>query len=662
MKHQTQLGVLVLAASAVCQGLIGQTTQPPSRTAAEPEDEVVQLSPFEIRAEQDTGYQATETLAGTRIRTDLKDVGAAITVLTREFIDDIGAVDNLTLLQYTPNVEVGGTRSTYAGTGSAQSVSENVTNPSANTRVRGLSAADNTRDFFVSDIPWDGYNVDRIDVQRGPNSILFGLGKPAGIVNASLRGADFRNRVQFQNRFGSYESLRNSLDINRVLLRDELAVRLIGLVDHENFRQESAFQDDERFYGTLRWDPKFLRRNGMHTTLRIKFEDGRISSNNPRTLTPNDNVSHFFRPVAVTASNPWGGLGKGVFDPYLAATGSTVGGDNQGQLSGTDPDYNPWINANSLVQQQQPVFLIDGSTGALHQAYGGLVPYAIRTPTGAIGGATNIPAGFPSNSAPFLAVSAPQDFARSYQLPNYQAGLYRQWGLQDPSIFDFYNVLIDGPNKWELKTWDAFNVDLAQTAFGDRAGVNLTYDRQAYRSANEAFIGGTPSLNVDLNARFQDLSENPNAGRAFVSGAGGGGWSTTEREVARASLFGELRATDFLREGFWSKLLGRHRFNGVYAREKFEIQNRGYLLNAAAQSWYERRYTPASAATASFDDRRPTAVVYLGPSLLDYDSAAGLHLPGIQAPIMMNDAPLNHFWTSWNAPSSVVFDAPWDRS
>lgn len=630
--------------------------------ASREEEAVIVLSPFEVQADRDTGYQATETLAGTRIRTNLKDVGAAITVVTREFLDDVGAVDNLTLLQYTPNVEVGGTHSTYAGTGSAQSVSENVTNPSSNTRVRGLSTADNTRDFFVSDIPWDGYNVDRIDIQRGPNSILFGLGKPAGIVNASLRGAEFRNRVQFQNRVGSYGSVRDSLDINQVIIPKELAIRLIGLIDDQNYSQKYAFQDQERYYGALRWDPHWLRKNGFGTSLRVKFEDGRIRSNNPRTLTPNDNLSHFFRPTGVSETNPWGGLGKGLYDPYNAAATTNVAGDNQGQLTSTDPDYNPWISANSLVQQQQPVFLIDGATGKLYQAYGGLVPYAIRTPTGAIGGATNIPAGFPANSAPFLSINNPQDFARVYQLPNYQAGLYRQWGLQDPSVFDFYNILIDGPNKWELKKWNALNVDLAETAFDDRLGLNLTYDRQNYRSANEGFFGGTPSLNVDLTERFQDLSENPNAGRAFVSGSGGGGWTATEREVARASLFGELRSSDFLGQSFWSKLLGHHRFNGVYASEKYEIENRSYALNAAAQSWYDRRYTPASAATASFDDRRPVAVVYLGDSLVSRNSASGLNLPGIDAPIALNDAPLNHYWTSWNAPASVAFNAPWNRS
>jgi len=654
---QMRLFLLAVVTATPCVPLAGQTAP----TSTSPNEPVVELSPFEVRADRDTGYQANETLAGTRLRTDLKDIAAAVTVLTREFLDDVGAVDNLTVLQYTTNVEVGGTRSTYAGGASGQSVSENVTDPSSTTRVRGLSAADNTRDFFVSDIPWDGYNVDRIEVQRGPNSILFGLGKPAGIVNASLLGAEFRNRTKLENRVGSYGSIRTSLDVNRELLDDQLALRVIGLADHEKYRQEPAFQDDERIYSALRWDPKFLQGESHSTTLRVKFEDGRIRSNNPRTLTPNDNISHFFRPATVSADNPWGGLGKQVFDPYHAATGDALS-NNRGQLTASDPDYNPWINANNIVQQQQPVFLIDGATGNLYQAYAGLVPFQVRTSTGAIGGDTIMPAGFPSNSSSFLAVNAPQDFARLYRLPNFESGLYRQWGMVDPTVFDFYNTLIDGPNKQEQKTWDALNIDLAQMAFGGRLGLNLTYDRQAYRTANEGFISGTPSLNVDLTARFQDLAVNPNAGRAFVSGSGGGGWEERDREVMRASLFGEVRASDFFGQGFLSKLLGRHRFNGVYAREEFSLENRSYYLNAAAQSWLDRRFPPATAANEAFDNRRPTAAVYLGPSLLGYNSAAGLNLPGIGAPIAMNDAPLNHYWTVWNAPSSVAFNAAWNRA
>ncbi len=54
------------------------------------EDEVFELSPFEIDASQDSGYRATNTLAGSRLNTQLKDVAASISVLTSEFMEDIG--------------------------------------------------------------------------------------------------------------------------------------------------------------------------------------------------------------------------------------------------------------------------------------------------------------------------------------------------------------------------------------------------------------------------------------------------------------------------------------------------------------------------------------------------------------------------------------------
>src|SRR6187431_906880 len=233
MKTNRTIVFALLAAAASWPSLLAQTTAPAAAPVAPPEDDVLQLSPFEVNADEDTGYAATQTLAGTRIRTDLKDVGSAISVVTRQFMQDVGATDNSTLLQYTPNAEVAGTRGTYAGLGNATSVDEtsSLRQPGSNNRVRGLATADNTRDFFITDIPWDAYNVDRVDIQRGPNAILFGLGSPAGIVNASLDGASFRNQGDVTYRIGSYGSQRASLDVNRALIKDVLAIRFEALYD-----------------------------------------------------------------------------------------------------------------------------------------------------------------------------------------------------------------------------------------------------------------------------------------------------------------------------------------------------------------------------------------------------------------------------------------------
>ncbi|HOF41702.1 MAG TPA: TonB-dependent receptor, partial [Candidatus Hydrogenedentes bacterium] len=158
------LGTVMAQAQSVPQ------EKPTAPATPEASEEIVELSPFEVNSSKDTGYQATETLAGTRIRTELRDVGSAISVVTKEFMEDIGATDTSTLLQYTTNAEVAGTRGTYGGLGNGQTLYESANTIGTNNRVRGLSSVDNTRDFYSTSIPWDAYNVDRIDIQRGPNS------------------------------------------------------------------------------------------------------------------------------------------------------------------------------------------------------------------------------------------------------------------------------------------------------------------------------------------------------------------------------------------------------------------------------------------------------------------------------------------------------------
>ncbi|MBK1877525.1 hypothetical protein [Pelagicoccus mobilis] len=55
------------------------------------EEEVFELSPFQVSSGRNSGYRSKNTLAGTRLKTDLKDVGAAINVLDASFFQDSGA-------------------------------------------------------------------------------------------------------------------------------------------------------------------------------------------------------------------------------------------------------------------------------------------------------------------------------------------------------------------------------------------------------------------------------------------------------------------------------------------------------------------------------------------------------------------------------------------
>lgn len=71
-------------------------------------EEVFQLSPFEVSTEGTIGYLANNTLAGTRINSELQDIANAVQVVTQEFMDDVGATDLSELLIYTTNTEVAG--------------------------------------------------------------------------------------------------------------------------------------------------------------------------------------------------------------------------------------------------------------------------------------------------------------------------------------------------------------------------------------------------------------------------------------------------------------------------------------------------------------------------------------------------------------------------
>ena len=647
-----------------CLTLLGLTTasiaqqaptapRPTSGSASE--SETVVLTPFEVTSSKDNGYQATETLAGTRIRTNLADVGSAIQVITKEFLKDVGATDSSTLLQYTTNAEVAGTRGTYAGMGNGTSVDEtgNLRNPSAAQRIRGLASADNTREFFVTDIPWDSYNVDRIDLQRGPNSILFGLGSPAGIVNASLNNASFRTAGSAEYRFGSYGTQRGSLDFNHALIDKVLAFRFAALTEHQLYQQEPAFQDQKRLYGTVRFDPKLFRNPSLHTSIKVKYEHGDIKANRPRTTPPQDSITPWFRPASADPNNLMGGMGKVVVS----------NGYNLGSSAST---FNPWLSG--LANQQQPVWFIDGTTNQTYRIYGGYVNTGALNAAGARQGAGVSLVG-QRYADVFSQLGSFSSYANNARLTNYQFGQYRNMSLTDPTVFDYNNSLIDGPTKKEYEKWNAYNLDISQTAFGDRLGIQLSYDKQKYRRGGESLLGFQPTINIDILQNFQDYVigsnnasnanvGNPNFGRPFVqAGPGRGSSYDSEREYVRGSIFGEVRSRDFVKSDFFAKLLGRHRFNGVYSGEKYNTENRGWQMygNSAAYATFKTQGSPDG-----IQNLPPVAVVYLGPSVANANSASNAGISRVLSNVTLTDGNIYQFESTWRPQPGVNITDPWN--
>jgi outer membrane receptor for ferric coprogen and ferric-rhodotorulic acid len=575
---------------------IAQKTDQPADSLgsgqASDSNEITVLDPFVVSASEDRdSYEATATMAATRIRTELKDVGSAISVVTSQFLKDTNSHNSQDLLVYTTNTEVGGPGGNFSGLGDAATLNDLKARlaPLNNTRIRGLTAADNTRDFFLTDIPWDSFNTGRIDVQRGPNAILFGLGSPAGIVNASINAAAFKNEGSVEFSTGSYGSHRATLDFNHVLLPQELALRFDTLDDRTEYEQRPAYNHDRRLYGALRWDPKFLSHGSAHTSLRINFEHGKIDANRPHVVPPTDMITPWFAELNRLGIDPTGGWQS---DPNI---NSKVAG--LGALTG----------ANLLA-----IFGNPSSSDSVLTLSGTPLVQLARVLS---------PAEYLPRS------SSPAEFFK----------VYRSSQLQDPSIFDYVHQMPEGPNKREWSNHDIGNAALSQTFFDDRLGLEVAYDRQ--HALRAAYGGADDSLTVDINTRLLDGSPNPNFGRVFLQTYGTDGTVfRSTREATRLTGFGELRFKDVLGDSPLAHVLGRHVITGLWSHEKADSEQYSWVGQTA-----DAAFVPYWFNDPNLYDRRIYTFNYIGPSLANRTTAAGANLPSLSAIQTVHSGNLRYF-------------------
>jgi outer membrane receptor protein involved in Fe transport len=309
----------------------------------QPSEEPVVLSPFTVDTSKDEGYRATSTLAGSRINTDLKDVAAPITVLTKQFFDDLGAVGVNDVMNYVANGEGTGSY-TYTNSVLGAPSDEIDQNPNTAIRLRGLQAPDFTKDYFYtigSMVGFDTYNLDEVTISRGPNSILAGLGSPAGIINYSPQLAQLdSSKGTIAMRWGSWNDQRVTLDANTVLIKNKLALRVDGAWTDRGFKQQPAYDHDKRLYGTITYHP------WEKTTIRLSAEDVWEHRDLPNNLTPIDNISQWVAVGKPTVSPPAAPANPAQF-PVFDGAGYTLIHSSNGTLIGAAPENGPYFQTYS---------------------------------------------------------------------------------------------------------------------------------------------------------------------------------------------------------------------------------------------------------------------------------------------------------------------------
>jgi outer membrane receptor protein involved in Fe transport len=247
-----------------------------------------------VSTSRDTGYVGQDTLAGSRLRTNLKDISAAISPMTAEFLRDIAAPSVEAAVEYGV-----GTRMETDDARAAGPVADGYNGGIRSIRVRGLPGATRAVNFFSYPDEVDTYMVDRLEFSRGPNAILYGFGAPAGRINVATKQARTdKTTYSLTNWFDSWNGQRYSFDANLALLPNKLAIRTAALRGREKSWRNGGYKDQDRLFTSMKWQVS------RQTTIKAEFEAGNTSRYVPRPF------------YGIDLKSVWDASGQPIYDNF----------------------------------------------------------------------------------------------------------------------------------------------------------------------------------------------------------------------------------------------------------------------------------------------------------------------------------------------------------
>lgn len=223
------LGALLPCAQAQTAPAASNTTA--ANAANNNANEAVVLSPFEVNTSADTGYVAASSLAGGRADTPLKLTPASISVMTKEFMEDLNITDMREAAAWTLNMESPANPNEGPFGGS---------NFQMNFRNTGGGANYPSRNYSLFYFTADAYNSERFEFSRGPNALLFGDAGIGGMATQTTKQARFNTRRLSTSLQGdTYGGWRGTVDATYGVSR--FAVRVNGLLQDREFHQDGTF-------------------------------------------------------------------------------------------------------------------------------------------------------------------------------------------------------------------------------------------------------------------------------------------------------------------------------------------------------------------------------------------------------------------------------------
>jgi catecholate siderophore receptor len=198
-----------------------------------------------------TSYNTGVITSGTKTPTPIIDVPQAINVVSIKQLDDQAANSIADAIRYVPGV--------FASQGE---------NNRDTLSFRGNST---TASFFLDgvrdDIQMyrDFYNIERLEVFKGPNAMIFGRGITGGLVNRVTKVADGRQHLSGRAEVGSYDHYRAQVDLGAPV-NQAASLRLTGVW------QDSGSFRDGGYYKRWGLNPTATFNLNPNTTISAGYE------------------------------------------------------------------------------------------------------------------------------------------------------------------------------------------------------------------------------------------------------------------------------------------------------------------------------------------------------------------------------------------------------
>jgi iron complex outermembrane receptor protein len=257
----------VLYASVGLAGLLAGSSASSQSTVGTAADgsPTIDLETITVTGREDpkgpiNGYVAKRSTAASKTDTPILKTPQAVTVIGREQIEDQKPNNLAEAVRYAPGIR-------------GETYGSDARNDWF--LIRGFPAQDvglfldGLQLFYTSYAAWklNPFGLERIEVLRGPSSVLYGGSSPGGIVNAVSKRPllDPLHYVELGiNNFGNrYAGFDVSGSVDASAINGKLYYRLVGQV--KNGGTQTDFTDDDRYY----FAPSFTWKPDADTTLTV---------------------------------------------------------------------------------------------------------------------------------------------------------------------------------------------------------------------------------------------------------------------------------------------------------------------------------------------------------------------------------------------------------